>query len=127
MISTKEALEIHSILIEQFGGTKGVRDMNLLESALNRPYQTFDGAELYGTPTEKAASIIESIVKNHPFIDGNKRSGYVLGRLRLMNENIDFVAEQSQLYQFVIQVSTGELNYEQIKEWIQVNTQSNIR
>jgi death-on-curing protein len=104
MISEKEVLEIHAILIERFGGSNGVRDMNLLNSALNRPYQTFDGKELYPTPIDKAAAIIESIVKNHPFIDGNKRTGYVLARLLLMNTQLDIYAEQEQKYQFVISI-----------------------
>jgi death-on-curing protein len=85
---------------------------------LNRPYQTFDGKELYPTPLDKAAAILESIVKNHPFTDGNKRTGYVLARLLLMNDQLDIEAEQNQKYQFVISISTGELNFEQIKEWL---------
>lgn len=85
---------------------------------MNRPYQTFDGKELYPTPLDKAAAILESIVKNHPFTDGNKRTGYVLARLLLMNDQLDIEAEQNQKYQFVISISTGELNFEQIKEWL---------
>jgi death-on-curing protein len=84
LISEREVLEIHTILIEEFGGANGVRDEELLDSALNRPFQTFDGAELYPTPIDKAAAILESVVKNHPFSDGNKRTGYVLARLLLM-------------------------------------------
>lgn len=93
MISEREVLEIHSILIERFGGSEGVRDQELLDSALNRPYQTFNGQELYPRPIDKAAAIIESIVKNHPFVDGNKRTGYVLARLLLMNEQRDIHAQ----------------------------------
>lgn len=74
MISEKEAIEIHSILIERFGGSTGVRDKELLNSALNRPYQTFEGNELYPTPIDKAAAILESIVKNHPSVYGNKNT-----------------------------------------------------
>ncbi|MEQ8688674.1 MAG: Fic family protein [Imperialibacter sp.] len=82
MISEQEVLGIHSILIERFGGSNGVRDIGLLQSALGRPYQTFDGGELYPTAIDKAAAVlVESIVKNHLFIDGNKRTGYVLARL----------------------------------------------
>ena len=122
MISEKEALEIHAILIERFGGSKGVRDKELLDSALNRPFQTFDGQELYSTTIEKAAAILESIVKNHPFVDGNKRTGYVLSRLMLMNEQLDIYTEQEQKYQFVISISTGELSFDQIKEWLEKNS-----
>lgn len=122
MISEKEALEIHAILIERFGGSNGVRDKELLDSALNRPFQTFDGQELYPTPTEKAAAILESIVKNHPFVDGNKRTGYVLSRLLLMNGQLDIYAEQEQKYRFVISISTGKLSFDQIKEWLEKNS-----
>ncbi|MEQ9308046.1 MAG: Fic family protein [Balneolaceae bacterium] len=125
MISEKEVFEIHSILIERFGGANGVRDKELLDSALNRPYQTFDGNELYPTPIDKAAAILESIVKNHPFTDGNKRTGYVLARLLLMNEHLDIVAEQEEKYEFVISISTGELSYDQIKDWLHKRTQGN--
>lgn len=122
MMSEKEVLEIHSILIERFGGSSGVRDKELLDSALNRPYQTFDGQELYPRPIDKAAAILESIIKNHPFVDGNKRTGYVLSRLLLMNEQLDIRAGQEQRYQFVISVSTGQLSFVQIKEWLEKNT-----
>ncbi|WP_424961484.1 type II toxin-antitoxin system death-on-curing family toxin [Ekhidna sp.] len=77
MISEREVFEIHSILIERFGGSNGVRDSELLNAAINRPFQTFDGNELYPEPIDKAAAILESIVKNHPFVYGNKRTGYV--------------------------------------------------
>ena len=122
MISEKEALEIHAILIEQFGGSDGVRDKELLDSALNRPYQTFDGKELYPHTIEKAAAILESVVKNHPFTDGNKRTGYVLARLLLMNDQLDISANQEQKYQFVIAISKAELSFDQIKKWIEKNS-----
>ena len=122
MISEKEALEIHAILIERFGGSTGIRDKELLNSALNRPYQTFDGNELYPTPIDKAAAILESIVKNHPFTDGNKRTGYVLARLLLMNEQIDIRSNQEQKYQLVISISKGEFSFDQIKEWLEKNS-----
>ena len=122
MISEKEALEIHAILIERFGGSTGIRDKELLNSALNRPYQTFDGNELYPTPIDKAAAILESIVKNHPFTDGNKRTGYVLARLLLMNDQLDIRANQEQKYQLVISISKGELSFDQIKEWLEKNS-----
>lgn len=122
MISEKEALAIHNILIERFGGSSGVRDRALLNSALNRPYQIFDGKELYPTPVAKAAAILESIVKNHPFTDGNKRTGYVLARILLMDERLDIRANEEQKYQLVISISRGLLNFEQIKEWLEMNS-----
>lgn len=122
MILEKEALEIDALLIERFGGAHGIRDKQLLDSALKRPYQTFDGQDLYLSPIEKAAALLESIVKNHPFNDGNKRTGYVLARLLLMDENLTIHTSQQEKYEFVISISTGNLNFDQIKEWLKRNT-----
>ena len=80
MIKIQEALSIHKILIDSFGGSDGVRDLSLLSSALQRPFQTFDGTFVYKTIAEKGAALVESLLVNHPFIDGNKRTGYVLLR-----------------------------------------------
>ncbi len=118
MILEKDALQIHSILIERFGGSNGVRDRDLLDAALNRPFQTFDGQDLYPSPVGKAAAVLESIVKNHPFIDGNKRTGYVLARLLLMQAHLDIDADQEEKYEFVINVSTGKLDFEEIESWL---------
>lgn len=92
MITLNEAEDIHKILIGKFGGIMGIRDKGILESAIRRPFQTFDQKELYPDPVAKAAAIFESIISNHPFIDGNKRTAYVLARLLLREHNLDIEA-----------------------------------
>ncbi|NNV56170.1 type II toxin-antitoxin system death-on-curing family toxin [Limnovirga soli] len=121
MISLKEVEEIHQILIAEFGGANGIRDKALLLSALARPLQTFDGKYLYPTAVEKAASLIESILINHPFVDGNKRTGYVLMRLVLLSNNYDIKASQAEKYTFVIDIASGKLKFDAIVKWL--NTQ----
>ncbi len=96
-----------------------MRDMGALESAVNRPYQTFDGEDLYKTVVEKAAALIESIVKNHPFIDGNKRTGYVSMRILLLKGQKDVQATEEEKYEFVIKIAAGEYEFDEIKEWIE--------
>ena len=118
MISTKEVLKIHKLLIDQFGGSHGVRDKSSLNSAINRPFATFDQQELYPEPVDKATAILESIVTNHPFIDGNKRTGYVLARLLLLKSGLDIKATQEDKYEMVIAVSKGEWKFEQIRNWM---------
>jgi death-on-curing protein len=118
MISIKNAIRIHNILIDRFGGEMGLRDQKLLESALARPYQTFDNKELYKTPIEKAASLIESLINNHPFIDGNKRFAYVAMRLTLLEYDIDLNASENDKYDFVISIAKGELKFEGICSWL---------
>lgn len=122
MISQKEAEEIHKLVIEMFGGSHGIRDYNGLESALARPFQTFDNQDLYLNTLQKAASLIESILINHPFIDGNKRTGYVLLRIFLIQNGIDILASQEEKYVFIIGVASGTLKYDQILDWLQKHT-----
>ena len=118
MIDVETAIKIHSILIERFGGSFGIRDKNLLESALARPFQTFDRKDLYKTPIEKSAALIESLITNHPFIDGNKRFGYVIMRLFLMDEGLDIEATEDEKYNFVIAIAKGDFKYSDICKWI---------
>ena len=121
MISIKEVQIIHNILIDKFGGSKGIRDLGLLESALARPFATFDGKDLYPNAIDKASAILESIVINHPFIDGNKRIAYVLMRLILLENDADISATQEEKYKFVLAASKGKYRFEEIKNWIQSN------
>ncbi len=109
MISIEEALKIHTIPIEKFGGANGVRDSGGLESALARPFQTFSGEDLYPTIFEKAAGIGQSLIMNHPFIDGNKRTGYLLMEALLRHEGFKIAASDELLYNFVINISTGSI------------------
>lgn len=126
MISLKDAEEIHRTLIENFGGSHGIRDMPNLQSALARPFQTFDGKDLYPTVIHKAASLIESILINHPFIDGNKRTGYVLMRMLLINNDLDIHATQEEKYDFVMNIASGKIEFENIVSWLMVHVQEKI-
>ena len=122
MILVKEVELLHRILIDKFGGSHGIRDNAALESAIARPFQTFDGNDLYPSVLEKAASLIESILVNHPFIDGNKRTGYTVLRLYLIQNGLDINASQDNKYEFVIDIASGTLKYEGILSWLKSNT-----
>ena len=121
MISLKEVEIIHNILIDKYGGSKGIRDFGLLESALARPYATFENIDLYPTAVDKAAALLESLAINHPFFDGNKRTAYTLMRLTLLEYNMDIDANQEEKYNLVIMVSCGEYRFNEIKSWIESN------
>jgi death-on-curing protein len=118
VISVEEVEIIHDILIRNFGGAHGIRDISALESALARPFQTFDGNELYSDPIQKAAALLESILINHPFIDGNKRTGYTLMRLYLMRFQVDISATQDDKYELIIGVASGKYNIAHVIEWL---------
>ena len=118
MIAIEDVIRIHKVLVDQFGGTHGLRDKSALESAISRPFATFDQQEMYPSSLDKAAAILESVVTNHPFIDGNKRIGYVLARLLILKSGLDIYATQQDKYDLVLGVSKGKLKYDNIKCWL---------
>ncbi len=127
MITVSEVILIHDILIDKFGGTHGIRDRGLLESAISRPFQTFNKRELYPSIIQKAAALIESLVTNHPFIDGNKRIGYVIMRLYLLDKGYDILANQDDKYDFVMKIAAGKVDFERICNWIKNHIQNRNR
>ena len=124
MILLEDVLLLHEFSIKDFGGASGIRDIGLLESAIARPFQTFGGEDLYPSPFDKAAAIGESLIENHPFIDGNKRTGMLAIVALLKENNIQVNADSDGLYQFTISISTSEIKFEQIVEWLKNNSQS---
>ncbi len=122
MFTKEEVLLIHTKVIKVHGGGNGVRDMGGLESAIARPFQTYGGEYLYTSSFERAAAIGESIIMNHPFVDGNKRTGYVLMETTLRLEAIKINAADEELYSFIINISTGIIHFEEIVSWLKENT-----
>ena len=122
MISKEDIIQLHHFSIEKFGGSDGLRDLGLLESAAARPYQTFGGSDLYPGALEKAAAIIESIIINHPFIDGNKRTGFLAMFAILEEEDYKLTAHEESAYSFTIKISTGEIHFDEIVAWLKANT-----
>lgn len=114
MILRLEVDIIHEELIARFGGARGIRDINALESAINRPFQTFDGKPLYPSVFDKAAALVESILINHPFVDGNKRTGYTLLRMLLLKNGSDIHASEDEKYRFIIDIAAGNTKFEDI-------------
>lgn len=121
MILIEDIIAIHDASIEVFGGSKGIRDLGMLESAIARPFQTFGGEDLYPAPEEKAAALCESIIVNHPFVDGNKRTGFAAMVALLMEYGIQLTAAENDAYQTIIKVSTGELRFEGLRDWLGIN------
>lgn len=118
MIERAEALVYHAELIHRFGGAHGVRDEGILDASLNRPYATFGGIDLFPTPIDKAAALMHGIISGHPFIDGNKRTGYVLARLVLQGSGLDIKAGEEERYNMVIHVATGQMDVDGIRTWL---------
>ena len=119
MITPTQVHAIHEIMVRMFGGLPGVREEGLLLAAIERPFGGFGDHEFYPSPAEKAAAIFESLLKNHPLLDGNKRTGYVLMRLILNAFGHDIAATEDEKYDFVIAVAGGKAEFEWIVAWIQ--------
>lgn len=117
-LSKEQILLLHTQLIEEFGGTDGVRDYNLLDSALETPFQSFAGEELYPTIQAKAARLGYGLIKNHTMLDGNKRIGAHAMLVFLALNGIEMKYTQKELYETVLSVAAGSLEYEDLLQWV---------
>lgn len=119
----KQVIYLHQHILEATGGSLGVRDKGLLESAIYRPQATFGGQDLYPDLFSKAAALGYSIIKNHPFIDGNKRIGYEVMRLFLRWNGYDIkkgcVEEK---YALVMKIAEGSASEQQLVDWLKDNS-----
>ncbi|MCA1991375.1 MAG: type II toxin-antitoxin system death-on-curing family toxin [Coleofasciculus sp. S288] len=116
-----EVLELHRRIIEQSGGAFGIRDVGLLESALAQPRMTFGGEDLYSSLLEKAAALGFSIIMNHPFVDGNKRTGHAAVETFLVLNGMEINVSVDEQERMVLAIASGELGREAFVEWLQLN------
>lgn len=117
-----EILELHQRIIEQSGGASGIRDISLLESAIAQPRMTFAGEDLYPDLLEKSAALGFSIIMNHPFVDGNKRTGHAATEIFLILNGIEISASVDEQERIVLEVASGKLKREAFLEWLQQHT-----
>ncbi len=118
ILSKRQILLLHSALIEAFGGSDGVRDDGLLESALAAPFQTFDGEPIYPSVQSKAAQLGFGLIRNHPFVDGNKRIGAHAMLVFLELNGIVLRYEQQELIDIILAVASGETGRQGLLQWI---------
>ena len=117
-LSKKQILMLHTQLIQQTGGSEGVRDYNLRDSALETPFQSFGGDELYPTIQAKAARLGYGLIKNHCMIDGNKRIGTHSMLVFLALNGIELKYMQKELYETILDVAAGKIEYEDLLKWV---------
>ncbi len=108
-LTLAEAIEVHRDQITRYGGATGIRDLGLLKSALGMPSTMFGGEFLHADPIEMAAAYLFHIVKNHPFVDGNKRAGAVTAIVFLQLNDLKLTASNDELVEVVLGVAGGEL------------------
>ena len=117
-LSKEQILMLHSQLIEQTGGTLGVRDSNLSESAIEAPFQAFGGEELYPTMQAKGTRLGYGLIKNHCMLDGNKRIGIHVMLVFFALNGIALHYTQKELYEMVLAVADGSMDYEDMLKWV---------
>jgi death-on-curing protein len=122
-LSLAEVLDLHARVVAQAGGATGVRDLGALESALGHPRQSLGGEELYPTLEEKAAALGFALIRNHPFIDGNKRTGHAAIEVFLILNGRELVAPVDEAERMILGVAAGERDRAELLEWIRRRVQ----
>ena len=117
-LSKPQILLLHEQLIAETGGSSGLRDEGMLDSALNAPFQTFGGEDVYPSLQQKAARLCFGLVKNHPFVDGNKRIGAHIMLVFLALNGIELQHTQTELSDIILQLAAGTIQSSDLLDWI---------
>ena len=119
-LTREECLALHEMMLSQYGGSEGLRDENMLESALAKPRHLFACGE--PTMSDLAASYVCGLVKNHPFIDGNKRTGFMLGAGFLERNGYEFHASEAEAVVRTLALAAGEMSEAEFAAWLQASS-----
>lgn len=119
--SKEKVLLLHKLLTEETGGDPNLRDIALLDSALESAFQTFDGKELYPTKEEKGARLGFALISNHAFVDGNKRIGMYVLLTFLETNGVKINPSVEEVARVGLAVASGKMNYENLLAWINDN------
>jgi death on curing protein len=117
--TVENVLFLHTVAIETFGGPEGVRDLESLHAAVARPWGSSFGQDHFSTPFDKAAALAESLIRRHPFIDGNKRTAMYAAAYLLETFDYELETEQSDLEDFAVNVARGTFESDEIALWFE--------
>jgi len=117
-LSISEVLELHDRIISSSGGSRGLRDLKALESAVNQPRQTFDQKDLYPDIVTKAAALCFSLVMNHPFVDGNKRVGHAAMEIFLILNGYEIISSVDEQEYVMLELAAGKMTRTNFSEWL---------
>lgn len=120
-LTPQQILFIHYRLMETTGGSPGIRDLSALQAAAARPRATFEGDDLYPDLFAKAAALMETLIKNHPFVDGNKRTAITAAGIFLRRNGCRLDASQDDFYRFTIAMATGKDGLPDAEAWLRAH------
>lgn len=118
-------MAIHDDMIERYGGSHGIRDLGLIQSSLARPQASFGGEDLYPTVLDKAAALFHSLIFNHAFMDGNKRTSITTTARFLYINGYELTAEKEEFVAFPLRVENKHLSLEKILDWLKKHVKKN--
>lgn len=120
-LNRKQILYLHTQQIEIFGGSKGIRDENMLDLSINSAYQTFDGVNLYPDAISQSVHLGYSLVMNHPFIDGNKRIGTHAMLTNLYINGYSLTYTDQELIDVILKLASSKLSEKELLEWVKIH------
>ena len=118
VLSKEQIIKLYEELVSETGGTGGIRDEGLLESAINAPLQSYDNIELFPSIRQKGARLGYGIIMNHPFVDGNKRTGAHAMLVFLAINGIELCFDDDELVNTVLNVAAGKTKFEELLKWV---------
>lgn len=118
ILTKRQVIALHSLMIKESGGIDGLRDEGMLDLAMNQPFQTFDGIELYPTVIDKAVRLGYSLITDHPFIDGNKRIGTHAMLVFLDINGIELSYNDDDLINLILQIASGSADDRILNTWV---------
>ena len=119
LVSLAELMFIHTVMIDRYGGHIGVRDHGLIESALARPLASFEGRDLYPGPFLRAAVLWLGLIKNHGFVDANKRTSTMATQRWLHREGFDLLVETADLVEMAVRIANSGIEIEELTRWLE--------
>lgn len=121
-ITLDVVLAIHDNMVDTYGGSHGIRDLGLIQSAIARPQSSFDGEDLYPSIFDKAAALFHSLMFNHAFVDGNKRTTIVSTARFLLMNGFELDVSKKEFVSFPLKVENNHLSIEEISTWLKKNS-----
>jgi death on curing protein len=118
-LTVDQVIRLHSLIIEQSGGSEGLRDQGALESAVAQPQMSFGAVDLYSSLSDKAAALAFSLVSNHPFVDGNKRIGHAAMEVFIVLNGYEIEADVDEQERIFLGLAAGEVKREELTAWIE--------
>jgi len=119
LVTLEHLIFLHTVAIEEFGGSHGLRERGRLEAAVARPLSGFGGELVFTTPFSRAAALLEALIQGHPFIDGNKRVAVMAAGFWLEREGYELNCSNEELYETAIAVIAHQMDLETLARWLQ--------